>query len=361
MSLDQQYDVSCGPLVGDLTERLRDHAVDHVRRCCADQLAGRPEARVAAEALPGYVSGGKLLRSTFALVGWSCGRGGSDAAMRAVASLELLHCFALVQDDVMDGSPRRRGRPALHVTLSAWHREQGLSGSAERFGASAATLFGDLLLVWAEQMLRESGLDDADLARAWPLYDAMRAELVVGQLSDLVNDTRAEPTWESVLDVARRKSGNYTVRRPLEFGAALAGCDPSVTAPLSRYGALVGEAFQLRDDVLGVFGHPSTTGKPAGDDLRNRTATSLVVVARDRAGPAQRRAMRALAHLDHVDADAVAAWQDLICDTGAPERIEEIITARVDDALAAIGCADVPEHARDALTSLAHRCTDRRD
>ena len=154
-----------------------------------------------------------------------CGAEASHAALRASASLELLHAFALLQDDVMDGSPLRRGRPSAHVQFADWHRDRGLSGCAERFGESAAVLLGDLCLVWAEQMLRDSGLDHSALSRAWPRYDAMRSELAVGQFADLVNDVGGLPTLDEVLEVARRKSGNYTVRRPLEIGAAMAGCD----------------------------------------------------------------------------------------------------------------------------------------
>lgn len=166
------------------------------------------------DVLSDFVSDGKCLRSTFAYLGWLAGAAPDDAAPRAAASFDLLRVFALLQDDVMDDSPLRRGRPAAHVRFAQCHRENGLNGSAERFGASAAVLLGDLCLVWAGQMMRESGSGDRALARAWPRYDAMRPKLAVGQFADLVNDAGERPTMEDVLDVARRKSGNYTVRRP---------------------------------------------------------------------------------------------------------------------------------------------------
>ena len=164
---------------------------------------------VAAEVLVGFVGSGKCLRSTFMFLGWLCGAEPSQAALRAAASLELLHTFALLQDDVMDGSPLRRGRASAHVQFADWHRDRGLSGSAQRFGESAAVLLGDLCLVWAEQMMRGSGLDGDALSRAWPRYDAMRSELAVGQFADLVNDVGDLPTLDEVLEGARRKSGNY--------------------------------------------------------------------------------------------------------------------------------------------------------
>jgi geranylgeranyl diphosphate synthase type I len=325
----------------------------------AEHFAGRSEGALAVTAVPEFVAGGKCLRPLFAYAGWRCGQPDSDAAVRAAAALELLHCFALVQDDVMDGSELRRGRPALHVRFARWHEEQGWAGSAARFGESAATLFGDLFLVWSEQLLRESGLAPDQLARAWPHYDSMRSELAVGQLADLVNDARALPSWDTLLDVLRRKSGNYTVRRPLEFGAALAGCGPELTAGLSEFGGLVGEAFQFRDDLLGVFGDPAVTGKPAGQDLRDRKASSVVVLAAAMADRRRQTEFAELLDLPAVDDEAVERWRELIVATGARDRLGELIRERADKALAAIDPAVVPQPAADLLAALAARCTDR--
>ncbi len=256
-----------------------------VRDRCAEHVHGVPGAEFVTGLLSEFVAGGKFVRSTFTYLGWLSGAEESDAALRAAASTELVHAFALLQDDVMDRSALRRGRPAVHMRLAEWHRAQGLGGPAERFGESAAILLGDLCLVWAEQLLRESGVGAAALARGWPRYDTLRGELAVGQFADLINDTRSNPSLDEVLEVTRRKSGNYTVRRPLELGAALAGCDEQILGVLGEYGGLVGEAFQLRDDVLGVFGRPSVTGKPSGGDLRERKATSVVVLAGEMATP----------------------------------------------------------------------------
>ncbi|WP_414942353.1 polyprenyl synthetase family protein [Amycolatopsis sp. cmx-11-51] len=340
-------------------ERCLAEAHDFVTARAAEHLSGHREGALAETVIPEFVAGGKCLRPMFAHVGWCCGRPESDAALRAASSLELLHCFALAQDDVMDGSSVRRRRPALHVRFARWHAEQGWSGSATRFGESAATLFGDLFLVWSEQLLRESGLDPQTLARGWPVYDLMRAELAVGQLGDLVNDARSLPSWDGLLDVLRRKSGNYTVRRPLEFGAALAGCGPAVLAGLAEYGGLLGEAFQFRDDLLGVFGDPAITGKPAGQDLRDRKASSVIVLAATMTDRGQRTELTNLIELTTVDDAAVSRWRELIVATGARERLGELIRERAEKALAVIDPAVVPRHAAEVLAVLAARCTER--
>ena len=303
-------------LRADIRDLVRAHLSDFVTTQCLAELAGA-KVDVAGAVLSGFVDGGKYVRSTFMYLGWLCGAQEDEAALRASASLELFHAFALMQDDVMDESPLRRGRPSAHVALGQWHRAHGFSGSSDRFGESTAILLGDLCLVWASKMLRESGVAAEALARVWPRYDDMRIELAIGQFADLVNDSQAFPTLDAVLDVLRRKSGNYTVRRPLELGAAMAGCKPEVIDALGRYGAAIGEAFQLRDDLLGVFGSPTVTGKSVGTDLSAQKATSVVVAA------------------------------------------HQLIDDRVAEALGCLATAGIPEIAGAALEDMAVVCTER--
>jgi geranylgeranyl diphosphate synthase type I len=328
-----------------------------VRDRCEEYIRGIPGTRFITELLGGYVAGGKLVRPTFTYLGWLCGADESDAALRAAASTELLHAFALMQDDVMDRSTTRRGRPAAHVRLGEWYAVQAPAGDARRFGESAAVLLSDLLLVWAERMLRESGLGADALARGWPVYDKLRGELAVGQFADLAYDARQLPPMEAVLEMSRRKSGNYTVRRPLELGAALAGCGEEVRDALGRYGGLVGEAFQLRDDLLGVFGQPSVTGKPSGGDLTEHKATSVVALAAELAGPAARDELARLYAQDRLSESGIARVRGLIEGTGAIGRIEQMIESRVRVACASLPAAGLDGFVRAALRDLAIRAT----
>ena len=341
---------------------VRKAVLDSVDGFVADQCAldlRGAGVDVAADVLVGFVGSGKCLRSTFMFLGWLCGAEPSHAALRAAASLELLHAFALLQDDVMDSSPLRRGRPSAHVQFADWHRDRGLSGSPDRFGESAAVLLGDLCLVWAEQMLRDSGLDHNALGRAWPRYDAMRTELAVGQFADLVNDVGGLPTLDEVLEVARRKSGNYTVRRPLEIGAAMAGCGDRLLIRLGRYGDAVGEAFQLRDDLLGIFGSPAITGKPVCADLTEHKATSVVVAAHHMADPTMRSQLNELMSTADLDEADVERWRSLIAATGAEEQIEAMIADRLRRASDWIDEGRLDDAVRSALLNMASVCTER--
>lgn len=342
--------------------RVLDHVSDFASRQFDEYSATAGDDDMtgpAREILRDFLAGGKCLRSTFMYLGWLCGAPADDAALRAVGSLELLHAFALLQDDVMDNSAERRGRPAAHIQFRDWHQRRALSGSASRFGASAATLLGDLCLIWAEQVLRESGVEPRRLQRAWPRYDAMRTELAIGQFADLSSDVRDLPSIETMLRVIRLKSGNYTVRRPLEIGAAMAGCDELALCGLGRYGSLIGEAFHLRDDILGVFGSPESTGKPSGDDLLERKATILVLLAHQMATDSERRELTELMNNQHIDGTALDRWRTLITDTGATARVEQLISERVAAAHTALGRIAVDGFVREALEKMADVCTQR--
>ncbi|HET9519360.1 MAG TPA: polyprenyl synthetase family protein [Actinoplanes sp.] len=326
------------------------------------------------------LAGGKRLRPTFAYWGW---HGVHDAhqdpaaLLPALASLELMHTFALVHDDVMDGSATRRGRPTAHRIFAAQHAAAARRGAPAEFGTAAAVLVGDLCLVWADQLLGRTPLPAEVLRTVRSCYDRMRAEAIAGQFLDLLGDAESG-RWsvERALLVARYKTASYTVQRPLQFGAALAGglgrigTDAHLAAidAYQRYGAAVGEAFQLRDDILGVYGDPLVTGKPTGDDLRTGKPTVLMMLARQLATPAQ------LAELDrgatgprtpdHPDAGPTDALEierlaDIIGQTGAVSRVEAMIGQRVTEAVAALAAAPVHQQARDALTHLAVAATRR--
>jgi geranylgeranyl diphosphate synthase type I len=216
-------------------------------------------------------AGGKRLRPQLLAWGYRAGGGEvDDAVVRAAAALELLHTFALIQDDVIDGSATRRGRPASHVNLAA---EAEIA--PEKFGASAAILLGDLSLIWADQLLIESGAAPDRLARSLSVYNEMRTEVTLGQYLDVLAAHSLRVTEEQALTVNHYKTASYTVQRPIQLGLALAGAPEELVGSVSGYAIPAGIAFQLRDDVLGAFGDPAMTGKPSGQDLRERKPTWL--------------------------------------------------------------------------------------
>jgi geranylgeranyl diphosphate synthase type I len=311
--------------------------------------------------------GGKRLRPAFAYWGWR-GAAPADPAdpaedeisvLTAVAALEFVHASALVHDDVMDGADTRRGRPATHIGFASRHAVENLTGDGQLFGTGAAILVGDLALVWSDEMLRCSGLSPEALSRARIVWDTMRTEVTAGQYLDLLRAAGGLPGPDGALKVARYKSAGYTVQRPLQLGAAIAGAGADVVDAYTAIGLPLGEAFQLRDDVLGVFGDPAVTGKSADDDLREGKQTLLIALAEEATDDAGRRLLRECLGNADCEPEQFDALRRLLRTTGSLARVEERITERTTLARSAIAAAPVADDARAALDALAVAATTR--
>jgi geranylgeranyl diphosphate synthase type I len=317
-----------------------------------------PELDAIADAARRIVlDGGKRLRPLFTYWGWRAVRDDDEPALiDAAAALELLHCCALVHDDLMDGSDTRRGHPSAHAAFAALHRSRSWTGDAQVFGNSAAILLGDLLLSWADTLYARAGFGPD--ARA--VYDDVRELVMAGQYLDVEVQARGEFSVADALRVVEFKTSKYTVEYPLLLGAAAAGGSAEVRAALSGYALPIGEAFQLRDDVLGVWGDPAETGKPAGDDLREGKRTLLVALAMDRATPEQAGLLRQHLGVRTLDPHEVHALREVLVETGAVDEVEQRIAARTAEARTGLRGAPLRPDARDALDALAVAATQRR-
>jgi len=329
-----------------------------------------PDLGAVVQALRDFLDGGKRMRPAFCYWGWRAGDGAEadePAALHASAALELLQASALIHDDYMDGSDTRRGAPAIHRRFESLHRDGGWEGPPERFGAAAAILLGDITLTWCDEMFTGCGLPAGRIASARPVFDLMRSEVMAGQYLDVLAQAKglSVSTPEEILararTVLRYKSAKYTVERPLQLGAALAtgSVDGPLAEALSDYGLPIGEAFQLRDDILGVFGDPAATGKPAGDDLREGKQTVLIALAAARADRAQTEALRAGVGDPELDEAGVDRLRQIITETGALGLVEEEITELAERAHKALGSAPVAAQSREVLEELAVAATAR--
>jgi geranylgeranyl diphosphate synthase type I len=295
------------------------------------------------------LAGGKRLRPAFCHWGF-VGAGGDPEDARIVeagAAFEMLQAFALVHDDVMDGSGMRRGSQTAHLAFADTHVDGGWRGESRRFGEGVAILIGDLAHVYADRfMVRTS----ADAVAVW---NELRIELNVGQYLDVLGTARADADLVRARRIARYKSGKYTIERPLHLGATLAGGDAGLRAQLSGYGDPLGEAFQLRDDLLGAFGDQEITGKPVGDDLREGKPTPLLAIAIQRADADQRTVLELVGTPD-LSREGVAAVQAVLVDTEATAEVELTIDRLTDEAITSIETTPITEEARSALVELAH-------
>jgi geranylgeranyl diphosphate synthase type I len=312
-----------------------------------------------AEAINAFLlDGGKRLRPLFAYCGYLASGGEDDEnIIAAVASLELLQACALIHDDLMDASDTRRGRPSIHRWFEGLHQNEELLGSATRYGSSAAILLGDLALVWSDQMLHKSGISPSALLRSLDVHDEMRVELMAGQFLDIHEQSLATQSVARSLKIARYKSGKYTIERPLHFGASLAIENKSdrdkYIAIFSEFGLPLGEAFQLRDDLLGVFGDPSITGKPAGDDLREGKRTVLMAMTSDRANESQERTIANYFGSRTLSNEGIEELREIIIDTGARAHVEELIEKLYSTSIDALNRQEIESSSRALLLELA--------
>ena len=294
------------------------------------------------------MNGGKRLRPAFCYWGYRAAGGDPDdgAVIDAGAAFEMLQAFALVHDDVMDGSSTRRGSRTAHLAFGDRHGASDWRGEGRRFGEGVAILIGDLAHVYADQLLPPG---PPELLAVW---DELRIELNVGQYLDLLGTARADTDPASARRIARYKSGKYSIERPLHSGAALAGRLADLQGPLSRYGDPLGEAFQLRDDLLGAFGDETVTGKPVGDDLREGKPTPLLALATSAADRAQAAVLGDVGRRD-LGAEEISRIQEVLVATGAVAAIETSIDDLTTEAIDAIRGATVPDGPRRALIDLA--------
>ncbi|MBA2559457.1 MAG: polyprenyl synthetase family protein [Propionibacteriales bacterium] len=334
------------------------------------------------------VAGGKRLRPAFAYWGWRAAGGSAtdtEAITTAAAAVELVHASALIHDDVIDGSATRRGRRSTQQEFAALlpggavpssgppppevsnarsigrpPPDKSVEATGLQFGSSAAILLGDLLLSWSDELLATSGFKPKVAARGRRYFDLLRGEVVAGQYLDVLGQASDRSTAADAMRVVRYKSAKYTVERPLQFGAALAKAGEPLLTALSSYGVPLGEAFQLRDDVLGVFGETQVTGKPSGDDLREGKRTLLLARAFDEATAEQAAVLKEHVGDSTLDAGGIAAVQQVLRDTGALTNVEAVIAHLKSASLAALESAPITDQeAVEALRSLADQATNR--
>ena len=313
------------------------------------------------------LDGGKRLRPTFLYWAWRGAAGDQSADDQAVltvgAALELFHCFALIHDDIIDGSSRRRGTASLHESFAARHTQHGWRGDPARFGRNIALLCGDLCASWSDVLVRQSGAPPDRSRAVQDLFALARAEAIAGECLDVIaqasGDRESRGALARALRVTRLKTARYSIVRPMQIGAALADAGQPLLSDYAAAGEPLGDAYQLRDDVLGVFGDPARTGKSAIDDLRQGKVTVLIAVAFARADRRQQRALRELFGRADLDATEAASIREIIVACGALDTIEQRIERQLAAALESFATMPIDDQAKDALAALARRAVRR--
>jgi geranylgeranyl diphosphate synthase type I len=324
-----------------------------------------PDTLALLSAIRQLTGGGKRIRALLCFWGWRAagGRGDLMPVAQAGAALEFFQAAALMHDDVIDRSETRRGAPSIHRQFSQRHLDARWHLDAERFGTSSAVLAGDLCLAFSEELFDEA-CSTSEAAAARRIFNRMRTEVMAGQYLDLLEeavgpDQPPAAAASRALNILRYKSARYSIERPVMLGGALAGADAGRLERFSEFALPLGEAFQLRDDVLGVFGDPQITGKPAGDDLREGKRTYLVARALGGSGLRDQGVINSLLGDPDLDSNGVSRLRDLIRASGALEDTERLIRDRSAEAFAALKVLETDEVSALALRLLAEAAVSR--
>lgn len=331
------------------------------KRSLLNQIS--PDTLALVDSIRDLVTGGKRMRALLCFWGYRGAGGTQDATIVAAgAALELFQAAALIHDDIIDGSDTRRGGPSVHRQFGSLHAHKKWALDQDRFGQAAAILTGDLCLSFSEELF--ASIAAVPTSRARHVFNLMRTEVMAGQYLDILEEVSgpSKPSSTAVqraASIIRYKSAKYSSEHPLVLGGALAGADDQLIAGYSDFALPLGEAFQLRDDLLGVFGDPAATGKPAGDDLREGKRTVLVGLTIEAANTADREFVDS--HLGRQD--LTPAQIERICavmvDSLAVERTEKMITELSNKAFLALDSLDIPADTRTALALLGHRVVSR--
>jgi geranylgeranyl diphosphate synthase type I len=359
---------------GEIDTAVHRHVEVLLRRYLAQRRAELPALAqsfaVAVDTLSDFaLRGGKRIRPTFAWWGWRAAGGEgtgprAEAVLTAVSALELIQTCALVHDDLMDASELRRGRPTVHVRFTDAHRAGAWLGEPERFGMAAAILLGDIALAWADDMFTGAPISDDMRRAAREPWLTMRSEMFAGQYLDVLAQAEGDESEDRAFGVARLKTAAYTVERPLHMGVALAGADQDTVGAVREFGTDIGVAFQLRDDLLGMFGDTEVTGKPVGDDLREGKRTLLVALGLRYAEAAGRHAdaehLRGALGDPDLTMPTVDRVRELLVDVGAVDELERRIERLTASGMAALDASGLADPGRSRLADLAIAAT-RRD
>lgn len=299
------------------------------------------------------LAGGKRLRPAFALAGFLAAGGVvTNELIRALTALEFVQASALIHDDLMDSSDIRRGLPTIHKQFAALHAESNWHGNSADFGGSSAILLGMLCLVWADQIYFNSGFSTPDLLRAKPIYDSLRVEVMAGQYLDVLEQNRRLANPAEIQIIVQHKTAKYTVERPLLLGAELSGASEKQKSALSEYGLAIGEAFQYRDDLLGVMGDAAVTGKPVGDDLREGKRTLLVAFVHEVASDTQWNWFENLLGNSNLSSKEIQQAQSLLVELQVVQRVEDRITELESKATKALAEAEFSAAGLELLKDL---------
>ncbi len=281
-----------------------------------------PEYTDLVQYLSEYIlAGGKRIRPFLAYMGYKVSGGNNnEKIMRLGMALEIFHSFALIHDDIIDFSNLRRNKPTFHIMLQEWHQSKNWRGSSSDFGLGLAVLAGDILSTWSNELVF-----NLNNRRVFKLYQEMKNEIMIGQAEDIfLSEVKNISDKDRIVSVMMRKTSDYTAQKPLILGATLAGARNSQQEFYKNLSVPLGLAFQLKDDVLGMFGKRREIGKPTDSDIKEGKITLLIYYAL-KSGKISRDYLLKLLGNKKVTREQIVEFKNIIKRSGALQRVDSEI------------------------------------
>lgn len=300
------------------------------------------------------MSGGKRARAAFMYFGYiAAGGKEKEKIIKASVSIELIHSFLLMHDDIIDRDSLRHGIKTTHIYYGEIAKKYFKHKDADHFGNSMAIIVGDMMYAFGNQVLFESGFEPALIVNALHRLQGVVSRTVVGESQDILIENKGEATEQEILQMYENKTARYTIEGPLHLGAILARADEKMMQSLSDYSIPAGIAFQIQDDILGVFGTVGKTGKPVGSDVRQGKQTILVAKALEKASRAQKEILKkCLGNSDLTEKD-LDEFKKVIIETKSLEYAQKLAQDLIAEAKGKIEKVEMNEEAREFLIGIA--------
>jgi len=328
----------------------------------AEEVEDQRRKRVIEEIAKFTLSGGKRIRPSLMILGYAGSKGVVDSRIvKASISIELVHSYLLMHDDVMDRDELRRNRPTVWKVFKDLHDELYGPEDSTHYGYSMAIIAGDLAAAYAVQALLQSGFEYDVVIKVIELMQDIIEKTGHGQILDMTleKEPLSAIKEEDVLEVHKLKTAIYTIEGPLKMGGILARADRALLDVYSKYAIPVGIAFQLQDDILGVFGDETVVGKPVDSDIKEGKRTLLVVKAWERATPDQRKVLERTLGNRAASKDDVEAVREIIRSTGALEYVKSLALKFANEGISVIEDADMSSDVKEVLGDLARMVVER--
>jgi len=297
--------------------------------------------------------GGKRLRAALVYYGYRCfSNKNLKEIIKASVTMELIQSYLLIHDDIIDNDDLRRNGPTLHISYKNIAKRKYKKIDSNHFGLSMAILAGDICAAFANEIMAKLKIKEKNKIQALNVLNHSLHHVIYGQVLDVLSELRII-TNKDIEKIHRLKTATYTIESPLHIGALLAGAKQKHLKTLSNYAIPLGKAFQIKDDILGMFGEKEKVGKPVGSDIKEGKKNLLILKALESATPAQRQAIEEALGNQDLTKNQLNQVRAIVIKTGSLSYSQNLAKNLVKKAKSAIKSAKFRPVGKNFLLKIA--------